>query len=210
MPSAKENKLVCPFGCVASGRYPIAATSNGWKKHMTRTHGSWTDEQLNSAMGAGVVEAADVSGFPGFAEAAAAAPDSETSAGDTPAVTETPGAPLTAPKEGGAPGTAAAPRRPRKPINPKAIRRPLVSVIESFFAKQGDPLTDEEKKDVDDSIGEMLDAMGIGFEIRPFEFTLQSPFWALLFPLICIGTIFLKRQKPSEPESDRGSDSAKG
>src|SRR3974377_2438043 len=40
------NVYECPKGCKAPGGKPIAATIRGGKKHMTRKHGGWREEQL--------------------------------------------------------------------------------------------------------------------------------------------------------------------
>src|SRR5215472_13466576 len=50
--SAKENTLECPHGCKTSGRYPVASTIRGWKIHMNKSHGGWTDEMLANVAGA--------------------------------------------------------------------------------------------------------------------------------------------------------------
>lgn len=193
MPSGYTNVLECPRGCKGQGGKPIAATIRGWKKHMTRNHREYTEEELAAVVGA-------------------VPPDSErgrelflSEAGDT---TELP------PQE---PRDPEAEAEAKRVVNLDKTSKRLTGKLNktkeklagavprvlNVVLKEKAPdmvLTDSEQKEVADSMEEVFEMLDVTFAVEPYAYVLQSRLWALLIPLATVLAIL--GVKAAEREKD--------
>ena len=189
------NIYECPFGCKASGNRPIAASIRGWKKHMTRSHQGWNQEQLDVLIGTGARDPAagreaflaeadkEPSLFIG-AEGVTDKPSPEQSAADIAAKT-------TELK------TDAMARKFSGKINKmkKSIAEKFPQALSAAIKDKGPEwaLSKEDSELFAESIENCFDVLDVDFRITPVSTILTNPLWVLVLPLLALVLIFVPK-----------------
>ena len=159
-------------------------TLKGWKGHMTRQHGSYSDTQLNSLLGATAPDpeqgrAQFLAEADGVSEAPAEVP--------SPATSSTSAAKV--------PGPAPEPVK-RVTFKSKKLKKFFSSIPEVILKSKGiEP--DEDDKELIDTATEMLEEMfGVAFEVPEDLWVIRSRWLAMLFPFGAIVIIWAKHMLP--------------
>jgi len=179
----------CPEGCKGQGGKPIAATIRGWKKHMTKQHGGYTDEQLSAIVGA--APASPEAGRELFlseagetpqtsAEAAAAAP-----------------APEPSPEKVVEIKTDAAARKLSAKMNKmqKKLAEAIPAILNTKLETAGGEwkMSDSDKEFLSEAFENCFDVLDVEFRVAPISKTLTSPLWVLLLPVIALAVIYIPK-----------------
>lgn len=206
----------------------------GWKRHMTMTHGGWSSDQLARANGLNIfmedqpvngsssgvmtdTEGSHLMGEDSFDSFASKLP-SDASSGFDAAQTASTGAYPEAGETVDATDTPAA-RRMQMPKKMRAEMRKLKKKIaeelpELFFNRRAEQLdqpewklTTDEKDAISDSINMVLEVLDIEFAIEPLSMTLTSIWWVIAYPIVVIlGIFMLKQSEIMKKENPLGED----
>lgn len=179
----------CPRGCKPKpGKY-IAQTIKGWKRHMTATHGDYTQEELDAIVG--VVSPDSSSGREQFLS------EAEKPAQELPGTSETPATDAAAPQAARTVNvkTEQATKRMSGKLNAfkDKLSKKLPERINDSL-KENAPEWAMNSGDLDfltESIKDSFDVLDINFEVRPIGVTLSNPLWVLALPGLALLVIFL-------------------
>lgn len=193
---AYVNIIECPNGCKGSGGKPIAATLQGWKKHMTRNHGGYTEEQLAIA-GSMLPLKTGAGGDPAQGEFEAmrsGAPETEGGEFTAPVDIGT-GLPAEPSTDDAKPNKATRKLSGEMKAMKKNFADQIPKIISVMAASKGPEwgLDSEEQGMVAEACNSMLTVLDIEFNFQPINMQLNSPFWALLFPIMVLALIFAKK-----------------
>lgn len=197
------NTLECPLGCKAQGDKPIAATLRGWKKHMTRQHGKWTEEQVRALEGISPPSANPEKGRDLFLSEV-----DETT--DTPAVPTEKVVSIDAEAEARKTvdlKTDAMGKKFNAKLNrmKKAVAEKLPQALGKAVEDKGPEwLLDKDDTEIlSESIENCFDILDIDFKITPYSATLTNPLWVLILPLLaCILVFAPKAAKAARKEQN--------
>jgi hypothetical protein len=202
-----ENIYACPKGCKAQGGYPIAASVRGWKKHMSRQHGGYTQEELNAILGSSTPDLE--SGRAAFLSAADDnAPPAETGGqgGE-----KTAAAPGPSPEELKSLRTDATAKRLSAKMNKfkKSIADKLPQAVNNAFKDKGPEwaMDEEERAMLSEALENCFEVLDIDFQIAPIGMVLSNPLWVLLLPIATLLLIFgMKAVKNKKTEAEKTDD----
>jgi len=194
------NIYECPQGCKAQGGQPIAATVRGWKKHMTRNHGGYNQDQLDAILAtmapnaeAGKAEflaAGDVMEFPGPAktEATAATPEKETTSIKTDAAAKRLSAKMNKFK--------------------KSIADKIPQAVNGALKDKGPEwqMTEDDRAMLSESFENCLEVLDVDFQIQPIGMVLSNPLWVLLLPILTLLLIFGMKAIENRPKESLPND----
>ena len=189
------NIYECPFGCKASGNRPIAASIRGWKKHMTRSHQGWNQEQLDVLIGTNARD--PVAGREAFlaeadkepslfmgAEGVTDKPSPEQSAEDAAKQTKELKIDAMARKFSGK-------------INKmkKSIAEKFPQALSAAIKDKGPEwaLSKEDSELFAESIENCFDVLDVDFRITPVSTILTNPLWVLVLPILALFLIFVPK-----------------
>ena len=171
-----ETRLLCPYGCNSK-----ILTLRGWKQHMSGTHGSYTQEELNAAANMTPAEPDARQRMDEFANTLVS--ESQT---DSPAPVEA--------------GTAVPqPQLPNPNVRkiratPRKLKKLLAS-IPTDILKQNDITPDEEDAESIEEAAEFLqDCFGFEFEIPEEKVTVHSRWWAFVWVVGVIALVVIKHK----------------
>jgi hypothetical protein len=198
----------CPKGCKAAGNKPIAATIRGWKKHMTKQHGGFSDEELSA-----IIASVPMPSSPSGSESGKDAFLKENEA-------PLPGAipidrPRNTPEEEQAKAvkikTDEMAKRYNQRINKmrKRISEALPRAVGEAVKKKGPiwQLSQDDSELLSESVENSLDVLDIDFQITPISATLTNPLWVLLLPFLALLLIFVPKAMLAA-EEERGQENA--
>lgn len=187
MTAGYVNVYECPMGCKAQGGKPIAATIRGWKKHMTKQHGEWTQEQLAVLVGASTPN--PEAGRSLFLSEDAAAPEGKPDDG-----TEAPGTPTDTEAASVKLKTDAASRKVSAKMNKmqKKFADKIPQLLNKALEQKGAEwqLDDSDKELLSESVENCFDVLDVEFAMAPISAKLSNPLWVLLLPLLALAIIF--------------------
>jgi hypothetical protein len=200
----------CPRGCLFTfGGIKTFKTLKGWKNHMQEKHGGATDAEFETVAAA---SSADTSTVKTDAQLDAEAVD--------PASPEGQEAAAKAAAEADAPEAAEKARRlsarEQRKLNEEinanlseGLHTLLDAIPRAMFeglAKTQDDevylLTPDESEKINKSFEVALKAMGIDSQIQPYNVTLKSPLWLLLYPVVIILFYLVKKKKMAKPRPE--------
>lgn len=198
MASGYTNIYECPDGCKSQGGKPIAATIRGWKKHMTRQHGGYTEEQLAAILSTNAPDTEK--GRDLFLNEIDSASSVDAESASSPAET------------GDAANPSPVPPVPLKTdATAKKFRAEMTKMKEQISSGVCDAiniklkdspewqLEKEESEAVAESIQNALKILDIELAVQPIQWTFTSPFWVLLMPLLTLIIIFGKKAAKNGP-----------
>jgi uncharacterized protein YqgV (UPF0045/DUF77 family) len=183
-PSAKNS----PFKCPVCGENQANAinTLRGLKKHMTGTHGGYTQEQLTTA--AGSLRESGAAAAELFEDAAKSMPESAESYRVETA--EEPG-------RGGTRTPSAAKVNKQIAANFNQVKQSLAEKIplmigQFIYGKIGktEAVTKEKVAPITESIQTVLNALGVDIQIEPMNTAIKSRLWLIFIPLGAIVITF--------------------
>lgn len=188
MPSGYVNIYECPHGCKAQGK-PIAASVRGWKKHMTRNHSGYTDEQLAAIVGAAPPDRQR--GREAFLFEAGKVPGQDESAIGEKTDAEGTGSPD--PEQ-----AAAAPVSKVVPLKMRKLKKAMASLPLVFLKAKGIEVDDDDREIIDGAQEILEDMFGVSIEVPESAWVIRSRLIALLFPLGAILLVWAKHALPAE------------
>jgi hypothetical protein len=203
---ARFNKYPCPRGCKFGGE-----TLRGWRVHMSRAHSQYSQEELAQAAGQGP-EATAVTGEPGFDAYAAKMPETAEGLGAAPpepARSPTPSPPVDSQREVLARKINAQMRKVKKLMSEAMPKLAFHQLARE--RGEGWELTEEEADTVGEAIETVFEAMGVDFQIEPWNVTLKSKLWLLVYPLAVALVVFFgktmreKKDAEPDPQSEKAS-----
>ena len=179
----------CPEGCKATNGQPIAATVRGWKMHMTRSHGGWTEDQLKALVDVGA-------GTPSSGGKEAFLREGEESEKLAEAPIE--GAPKSTPEQEAQKVVALKTDAMGKKFNAKLnkmkskIAEALPKALSKAVEEKGPEwaLNDDDTALLAESVENCFDVLDIDFKITPFSTVLSNPLWVLILPLLACVLVF--------------------
>lgn len=185
---------ICPYGCKTS--YPIT-TLNGWKKHMSRKHGRYSNAELEAAAKSTVTD--DVkTRMEQFASELDGVPIEIQADGS---VKEKPVQPEVLPTGATEPSGT---RKVR--ATPKHLTRILSGIPEGILEALQITPDSEDKRALEEASDFLQDIFGVDFEVDQKKTTVRSRGLAFLWVGGLIGLVYVKHNiakwfTPAPPES---------
>lgn len=156
----------------------------GWKMHMTRQHGQWSQDQLQMLVGAAAPDPErGRSLFLAEIDGKSEVPGQNTEAGEKTSV-------------GGGRTDETAPEQQKKtvPLKMKKLKKALSALPEIFLKAKG-IVPDESDKEMIDGATEILEEMfGVSLEVPETAWVIRSRLLALLFPLGAMLLVWAKHE----------------
>ncbi len=170
----------CPYADCAKGLTTLA----GWKGHMSRKHGSFSEAQLLAASQGDVVD--DVKSrmeqFAGNLDGVPVTINEDGSVTEKPQPAKVADAlPLPSPT-----------RKVR--ATPKNLTRVLSGIPEKILEALGITPDNEDKKAIEESADFLQDIFGFDFEVDEKKTTIRSRWWAFLWVGGVIGLVWIKHK----------------
>jgi hypothetical protein len=195
------------MGCKAHGDKPIAASPRGWKKHMTRQHGGYTQEQLAAALGA-VAPDSEVGRDLFLSEADGVTDSPSNRDGDT--GEEQGEGKISSPEKIKEIKTDAAARKLSAKFNKfqKKITEQLTKALSSAVEEKGSEwaMDEGDQEMFKESLENCFEVLDVEFNIAPITAQLTNPLWVLLMPLLALALIFVPKaikNLPKEKEENK-------
>lgn len=161
-----------------------AQTVRGWKSHMSRQHGQFSQEQLSAIVGAVAPDPEKGrSLFLAEMDGKSEVPGQNTEAGEKTSV-------------GGERRNESAPEQEKKtvPLKMKKLKKALSALPEMFLKAKG-IVPDESDKEMIDGATEILEEMfGVSLEVPETAWIIRSRLLALLFPLGAMLLVWAKHE----------------
>ncbi len=165
----------------------VCASLQGWKRHMSSSHGGYDTQDLIEAVGENSAESADnvrermdrfASTLPG---------------GETQPKTERDG---TTPVGSGTPPAPGMPGERRVRATPKKLKK-ILGGIPARMLEESKIELDSEDRDALDEAGEFLaDVFGVEFSVPESKVVVESRFWAFVWVAGITGLIYIKHRFP--------------
>lgn len=194
------NTLECPKGCKAGGGKPIAATVRGWKKHMTRNHDGYTEEQLTAVVGATAPDAGvgrdlflnEIESGVQASIGGEVKPIDDATGAATPPVVDI--------------RTDATSRKLSAKMNKmkKNFADQIPKIVNAALKQKGDEwiMDDSDKEMLSESVESCFDVLDIQFQMAPMGFVLENPLWVLLYPVLTLAFIFGIKAVKNQPQKE--------
>jgi hypothetical protein len=204
--SSIDGRFACPRGCMFTfGGILKRKTFRAWKKHMDEKHGGATAEELE-AVNAIINNDSAATKSPAQLEMEATEPEElyvKFDADGKP-LPETPEArerKETQSRES---------KRLNKEINEKMaatqhlifekIPRAMFDALAATNQSDSFRLSENESKMIEDSLNVAMLGMGINWEIEPWNVTIKSPLWLLMYPLAVLAFVFIGKKRTVDAE----------
>jgi hypothetical protein len=190
----EQNIYECPYGCKAQGNMPIAASIRGWKRHMTKQHGKYDQDQLDAILGAAPKDSE--SGKAAFLAEADQAP--ELFMGKEGVTTNPNPKPVKTPEEISAETkkikTDEIGKKFSTKINKfkKSVADKIPKVLNEAVKDKGPEwqLSEEDSELLAESVENCFEILDIDFRITPVSTVLTNPLWVLILPALVLALIF--------------------
>lgn len=151
-------------------------TLAGWKSHMTRAHGGYSDDELSAAAGVTSTDMGDVKQrMSDFAESMLGS--------------ETPTAADVAP-----PPSQAPPIGKRIKATPKKLKKLISSIPAKLFTAYGITPDDEDKESIEEAVEFVQDIFGVEFQVPEDKFVVRNRLMAFAWVIGVILLVFVKHK----------------
>jgi hypothetical protein len=204
--SSVDGRFACPRGCMFTfGGILKRKTFRAWKKHMDEKHGGATAEELEAVNAILSDDSA----------ATKSREQLETEASQGEPQLDADGKPIP-------PAEASQEARERKETQSRESKRLNKEINEKMAAtqhlifekipramfdalastNQSDTfrLSENESKMIEDSLNVAMLGMGINWEIEPWNVTIKSPLWLLMYPLAVLAFVFIGKKRTVDAE----------
>lgn len=200
MSNSNQNIYECPEGCKAQGERPIAASIRGWKKHMTRQHQGYTQEQLDAIVGATPPssQAGKDLFLSEFDDADKVAPHA------TDGVAGEGGGSVASPDKTVEVKTDAAARKLSAKMNKMQAKfaKKIPEIMNNALKSQGDEwqMADDDKETLAEAIENCFEVLDVEFRVAPISKVLTNPLWVFMLPIFALLLIFLPKAMKNLPQ----------
>lgn len=161
-------------------------TLSGFKRHLSATHGGYTDAELQSYLGGSSPSENVQARMDSFADRldVAGAGGAEPVSGATPAQTQS------------APAATPLPTEKRVKATPKKLKKILGGIPAKILESAGIPTDDEDTEALDEASEFLADVFGFEFSVPESKYVVQSRFFAFLWVGGVTLLIYLKHRAP--------------